>query len=259
MPIVRRTPSFRIRLRRQRRVRPPHRRTHGHADPARKSLRAMHRAAARRQPNGLLRRRRHTARRRTPPLRRPDPRHGHQCRAPRVPDQRPERRAEPDLRRSSGRTPHHRAPLDDRSHGRLCRAARHGAGAQRIHRTAPRRRHDLGRNLRRRADGGHLPRRRRDRLDPHGVDGLLAQRRRPRRSPDMRLPGDFPPGSAQPHDAPRSHPRLGHDHAPCRRAALRRIRHPRQPRVRHRAGSGLHNKTRRSEDFSGRTAQYIIL
>ena len=25
------------------------------------------------------------------------------------------------------------------------------------------------------------------------------------------------------------------------------------------AGSGLHNKTRRSEDFSGRTAQYIIL
>ena len=89
--------------------------------------------------------------------------------------------------------------------------------------------------------------------------GLLAQRRRPRRSPDMRLPGDFPPGSAQPHDAPRSHPRLGHDHAPCRRAALRRIRHPRQPCVRHRAGSGLHDKTRRSEDFSGRTAQYIIL
>ena len=100
--------------------------------------------------------------------------HGHQCRAPRVPDQRPERRAEPDLRRGRGRTPHHRAPLDDRSHGRLCRAARHGAGAQRIHRTASRCRHDLGRNLRRRADGGHLPRRRRDRLDPRG--------RRPTRS-----------------------------------------------------------------------------
>lgn len=189
---VRRTPSFRIRLRRQRRVRPLIGELTGMQIPPEK----VYGQCIGQQPADSLMvcygGRRHTARRRTPPLRRPDPRHGHQCRAPRVPDQRPERRAELIFEEvAAGRlTTEPRSMIE--ATGDYAEQLHTGAGAQRIHRTASRRRHDLGRNLRRRADGGHLPRRWRDRLDPHWVDGLLAQRRRPRRSPDMRLPGDFP-------------------------------------------------------------------
>ena len=64
--------------------------------------------------------------------------------------------------------------------------ARPASGTQRVHRAAPRCGDDLGRDLRRPADGGHLPRRRTDRLDADRLDGLLAQRRGPVIAPTCR-------------------------------------------------------------------------
>ena len=80
--------------------------------PARKDLRPLHRQTACRNRHGLLRRRRHAARRGAPSLRRADSRNGHQRRAPGVPDQRPERRAEPDL---PARSPKATSPTEPRS------------------------------------------------------------------------------------------------------------------------------------------------
>ena len=104
-----------------------------------------------------------------------------------------------------------------------------------------------------------LPRRRRHLLDADRLDGLLAQRGRPGRSPDVRLSGDLAAGAAQPDDASRGHSRHRRHHASRTHAPLGRIRHSGQPRLCRRAGGDIHRQTRRTEDFFGRTAQYIIL
>ena len=100
---------------------------------------------------------------------------------------------------------------------------------------------------------------RRHLLDADRLDGLLAQRGRPGRSPDVRLSGDLAAGAAQPDDAPRGHSRHRRHHASRTHAPLGRIRHSGQPRLCRRAGGDIHRQTRRTEDFFGRTAQYIIL
>ena len=102
-------------------------------------------------------------------------------------------------------------------------------------------------------------RRRRHLLDADRLDGLLAQRGRPGRSPDVRLSGDLAAGAAQPDDASRGHSRHRRHHASRTHAPLGRIRHSGQPRLCRRAGGDIHRQTRRTEDFFGRTAQYIIL
>lgn len=79
------------------------------------------------------------------------------------------------------------------------------------------------------------------------------------RSSDVRLSGDLAAGAAQPDDAPRGHSRHRRHHASRTHAPLGRIRHSGQPRLCRRAGGDIHRQTRRTEDFFGRTAQYIIL
>ena len=95
--------------------------------------------------------------------------------------------------------------------------------------------------------------------DGHRVDGLLAQRRRSRRGPDVPVPGHLAPGAPQPHDAPGGDPRHGCHHAQCGRPPGRRLRHAGQPDLPRFARRVVHRGARRTDDFFGRAAQYIIL
>ena len=175
-----------------------------------------------------------------------------------IPHRRPQGDDRGAFRRDRARYAAHRTADDAPRRGSRRRNAAGGAGGQRSGRATQRCGDDLGGVPRRRPAGGHLLRRRRDRLHADGVDGLLAQRRRAGRGAGMPLSGDLAAGPAQPHDASRRRPRHERRRAPCAHAPFGRDALARQHRLRRGRRHRNPRLALRKTYLSGAGAQYIV-
>lgn len=106
---------------------------------------------------------------------------------------------------------------------------------------------------------GHRPRRRDHRFDPHGLDGLFAQRGRPGGRTPVRLPDYRPRCAPQPDHAACGGARRQHDHPDHPRPAGRCQCHARQRNAPNPRRFDPHGTPLFAQVFSRRAAQYILL